>query len=114
MPERDEDREPDYRFTLANERTFLSWIRTALAVLAAGAAVAHLLPDFGPDALRLILGLGLILLALLLTLGGYRRWTQVDRALRAGRPLPAHHLPVVLALAVTAAIVVTLALVAFG
>ena len=30
---------PDYRFTLANERTFLAWIRTALALMAG--AVAH-------------------------------------------------------------------------
>lgn len=108
------DREPDYRFTLANERTFLAWIRTALAVLAGGAAVVHLLPDFGPDVLRLILGLGLILLALLLALGGYRRWVRVDRAIRAGLPLPPHHLPLVLAVAVTMAIVITLALIAFG
>ena len=27
---------PDYRFSLANERTFLAWIRTALGFLAAG------------------------------------------------------------------------------
>jgi putative membrane protein len=39
MPEpawRHEGTEPDYRFTLANERTFLAWIRTALALLAGG------------------------------------------------------------------------------
>jgi hypothetical protein len=33
---RQQGEEPDYRFTLANERTFLAWIRTALAILAAG------------------------------------------------------------------------------
>lgn len=38
--------EPDYRFTLANERTFLAWIRTALALIAGGVAVAQLLPRF--------------------------------------------------------------------
>ena len=31
--------EPDYRFTLANERTFLAYIRTALAFFAAGTAI---------------------------------------------------------------------------
>lgn len=30
---RREGRDPDYRFSLANERTFLAWIRTALALL---------------------------------------------------------------------------------
>ena len=32
--------EPDPRFTFANERTFLAWIRTALGFLAAGVAIA--------------------------------------------------------------------------
>ena len=34
--------EPDYRFTLANERTFLAWIRTSLGLMAVGLAVAQL------------------------------------------------------------------------
>jgi hypothetical protein len=29
---------PDYRFSLANERTFLAWIRTALGFLPPGSA----------------------------------------------------------------------------
>ena len=36
--------EPDYRFTLANERTFLAWIRTALALIAGGVALVQLVP----------------------------------------------------------------------
>ena len=35
-------REPDPRFTLANERTFLAWIRTALGLLAGGIGVLTL------------------------------------------------------------------------
>ena len=34
--------EPDPRFTLANERTFLAWIRTALALIAGGVALEAL------------------------------------------------------------------------
>ncbi|WP_143342795.1 YidH family protein, partial [Crossiella equi] len=34
--------EPDPRFTLANERTFLAWIRTSLGLMAAGVAVEAL------------------------------------------------------------------------
>ena len=30
--------EPDYRFTLANERTFLAWQRTSLGLMAAAVA----------------------------------------------------------------------------
>jgi hypothetical protein len=36
--------EPDPRFTLANERTFLAWIRTALALIAAASPSALDLP----------------------------------------------------------------------
>ncbi len=32
-------KKPDYRFTLANERTFLAWIRTALALMAGAVGV---------------------------------------------------------------------------
>ena len=32
-------REPDPRFSLANERTFLAWIRTALTLLGGGVAI---------------------------------------------------------------------------
>jgi len=38
--------EPDARFTFANERTFLAWNRTALALIAAGLAIVQLLPPF--------------------------------------------------------------------
>lgn len=44
--------DPDYRFTLANERTFLAWIRTALAPVAGAVALAGLAPDFGPAVAR--------------------------------------------------------------
>ncbi len=38
--------EPDARFTFANERTFLAWSRTALALVVAGLAVIQLLLSF--------------------------------------------------------------------
>jgi putative membrane protein len=46
--------EPDYRFTLANERTFLAWIRTSLALLAGGVAVVQLVPGFTSAATAVI------------------------------------------------------------
>jgi uncharacterized membrane protein YidH (DUF202 family) len=45
----DGGREPDHRFTLANERTFLAWMRTSLALL----AVAEEGPDRGLRAERM-------------------------------------------------------------
>ncbi|VTN49163.1 inner membrane protein [Klebsiella pneumoniae] len=46
---------PDYRFSLANERTFLAWIRTALGFLAAGVGLDQLAPDFATPLIREIL-----------------------------------------------------------
>jgi putative membrane protein len=54
-------REPDYRFTLANERTFLAWIRTALALIAGGVAVVQLVPALSIPGVRH--GLGTVLTA---------------------------------------------------
>jgi putative membrane protein len=48
------EREPDYRFTLANERTFLAWQRTALGLLAAAVAAVQLLPEVGVTPRRCI------------------------------------------------------------
>jgi putative membrane protein len=88
--------EPDYRFTLANERTFLAWERTALGLLAAAVAVVQLVPELGiPDA-RHVIGVVLTALAILTAGTGLRRWQQVDRAVRRGRPLPGNAAPVFL------------------
>ncbi|MQA86484.1 MAG: DUF202 domain-containing protein [Streptosporangiales bacterium] len=87
-PLREVGQDPDYRFSLANERTFLAWIRTSLALLAAGVAVIQIIPSFGPPGGRLALGVVLIVLALILAAASYPRWEGVERAMRLGRSLP--------------------------
>ena len=99
--------EPDYRFTLANERTFLAWLRTALALLAAGVAVQQLGGSLRPVWARTGLSLLCVVLSALASAGGVLRWRAVEQAVRRGEPLPAVRLPWVL----TAGLVV-LALVA--
>ncbi|WP_447001888.1 YidH family protein [Saccharothrix isguenensis] len=99
-PERSPDREPDYRFTLANERTFLAWIRTALGLLAGGVAVGQLLPPFAFPGATLLLGLMCIALAAVLAATSYPRWRAVQRAMRAGQPLPGSRVMLVLAIGV--------------
>lgn len=89
--------ELDYRFTLANERTFLAWQRTALGLLAAAVAVIQFLPELGVPGARQTLGLLLALLAIATAVVGARRWAQVDRAMRSGSPLPRHPTPAYLA-----------------
>ena len=79
--------EPDPRFTLANERTFLAWTRTALALLATGLAIAEFL-DSQPRAVRLAIGVPLMLLAAGAAARSFARWESIERALRLRRPLP--------------------------
>jgi putative membrane protein len=79
--------EPDYRATLANERTFLSWQRTSLALLAGALAVLRL-TDVTPYALRLALTAYLLLLATLASGVGYVQWRGRQQHMRLGQPLP--------------------------
>lgn len=89
--------EPDYRFTMANERTFLAWQRTALGLLAAAVALVQLVPEMTVPGARRLLGIGLAVLAILTSGMGLLRWQQADRAMRHNEPLPRHPSPVYLA-----------------
>jgi putative membrane protein len=108
-----EELEPDYRFTLANERTFLAWQRTALGLLAAAVAVVQLVPELAVSGARHVLGAVLAALAIITAGAGMRRWSRVDTAMRRGLPLPRHYLPRALAmgLALVSAIVFVLVIV---
>jgi putative membrane protein len=89
---------PDYRFSLANERTFLAWIRTALALLAGGLACAQFLPPLPIEHLREAIAVALLLLGGLVALRAVDHWARTERAMRLGRDLPASRFPAVLAL----------------
>ncbi|WP_238009311.1 DUF202 domain-containing protein [Dactylosporangium sp. AC04546] len=84
----DVEREPDYRFTLANERTVLAWLRTSLALMAAGVAVVQFVPLLGRPAVREATGLGFTVLSVVTAIAAVLRWRTVQRAMRRGRPLP--------------------------
>lgn len=99
-------REPDPRFTLANERTFLAWIRTSLALLAGGIAVEAFTGAVFDDLTRKVLGTGLLLLAAVIAGTAGFRWVRVERAMRTGRPLPLPLLVPVLAVGGAVAAVV--------
>lgn len=97
--------EPDYRFTLANERTFLAWIRTALALAAGGLGVISLLPDLTGSE---VLGVMLLGLSFATAAVAYRRWALNESAMRLGAPLPVSRVPQVMGVS-TAAVAVTAA-----
>jgi inner membrane protein YidH len=94
--------EPDARFTLANERTFLAWNRTALALVVAGLGIVQLLPPFpGVPWGRHILGVPLIVLGAGVAVTAYAELRRNQAALRRGEPLPRSVLPWILAATVT-------------
>jgi putative membrane protein len=103
--------EPDYRFTLANERTFLAWQRTALGLLAAAVALVQLVPELTVPGARRVLGVGLAVLAILTSGMGLLRWRQADHAMRRGEPLPRHPTPAYLAVGLCVVGLVALGLV---
>ena len=89
--------DPDPRFTLANERTFLAWIRTSLAMVAGGIAVEAFTSGLlGPE-LRKTVAVLLLLLGLVTGGGSFFRWLNVERAMRQQTPLPAPLLAPILA-----------------
>jgi inner membrane protein YidH len=86
---------PDPRFTMANERTFLAWTRTALAFIAGGLAVQQLLDT--SRASRLLVSIPLILLGGLMGVAGYWRWRYSEEAMASGEPVRPSRMPQLLA-----------------
>ncbi|GGM22417.1 membrane protein [Micromonospora sonchi] len=91
---------PDYRFSLANERTFLAWLRTGLALVAGGLAAAQFLPRLPLPHLREAIAVALLLLGGAVAIRAVDHWARTERAIRLGRELPASRFPAVLALIV--------------
>ncbi|GLF96201.1 YidH family protein [Streptomyces yaizuensis] len=110
---RAEGETPDYRFSLANERTFLAWLRTALALIGGGFAVDQFLPDLRWG-VRVGLALGLLGAGVLCALRAVNHWVRCERAMRRGEDLPVSRFPVVLGLVVAGVALAMVAVVLFG
>lgn len=88
--------EPDPRWSFANERTFLAWIRTSLALIAAGIALdAFDVPVRA--SLKTPLAVLLLSLGLSTAAAAWIRWARAERAMRRREPLPSTVLGVTLA-----------------
>ena len=105
-----EGAEPDYRFSLANERTFLAWIRTALALVAGGVAL-DAFPVSASERLQTWLAALLVLLGMACAIASWFRWARAERAIRTHQPLPSSGPTAWLALGL---VVVAAVLLAFG
>jgi putative membrane protein len=101
--------EPDPRFTFANERTFLAWVRTALALVAAGVGLDAFGEPLGAAALRKAVAVLLVVLGALASGSAFGRWWRAEQALRRGAPLPAPALAPVLGYGVAVAAIGALA-----
>jgi putative membrane protein len=104
-------RDPDPRFSLANERTFLAWTRTSLAFLAGGVAL-ETIDLHGPDRLQGALTVALVLLGLACAVASWVHWARTERAMRRQEPLPPPLMAAVLAVAlgIVAAVLLVLVL----
>lgn len=109
----DHEIEPDVRFTYANERTFLAWNRTALAIIATGVVVVGILPKFDVDFGRRILGIPMILLGAFLSWRSLGEWRDNEDAMRHERPLPRSNLPRILTIGVVVVALIAAVLAAF-
>jgi len=108
------EKDPDVRFSYANERTFLAWNRTALALIATGVAATQLLPEFHVSGGRRILGLPLVVLGALVAGASFRHWRANEKAMRRGEPLPRSSLPLILAVGVVVVGVIGTVLAVYG
>ena len=109
-----EEDEPDVRFTYANERTFLAWNRTALALIATGVAATQLLPEFHVAGGRQILGIPLIALGALVALTSFQQWRANEKAMRRRQPLPKSPMALVLSIGIGVVAVIAVVLVVRG
>ncbi len=105
---------PDYRFSLANERTFLAWIRTAPALIGGGFAVAQFLTDHLPHWVRVALALALLAGGVFRALRAVNHWIRCERAMRRGQSLPASRFPALPAALVAVIAVAMVAVVVVG
>jgi putative membrane protein len=106
--------DPDYRFSLANERTFLAWVRTSLALLAGAVGLVQLATGLGTGWVRRTVGVVLAFTGVLVGGLAYRQWKANEVAIRAGAPLPRTPVLALLAGLLTAAAVVVFLLVLLG
>ena len=110
---REEGSTPDYRFSLANERTFLAWIRTSLALVAGGIAVDQFLTGLRWG-VRTTIAIVLLAGAVLCALRAVNHWVRCERAMRRGEDLPASRFPVLLALGTAGAALLVVVVVSMG
>jgi putative membrane protein len=106
--------EPDARFSLANERTFLAYVRTSLGLIAGAVAVAALGERVQNSAWRYVVAAVLLLLGLVNSVVGYLRWRAVEVAMRTDQPIPVTGYPRLLAAGLVVVCIAAAVLIGLG
>ena len=106
--------EPDPRFTLANERTFLAWIRTSLGLTAGAVALEAFAGDEIPEVIRTPLACILLVLAGLLAIVAFRRWIRIEFAMRHKQPMPLPQASILLVVGISAGAVLLIVAILSG
>lgn len=106
--------EPDPRFTLANERTFLAWIRTSLGLMAGAVAMEAFAGDEIPEIIRTPLACVLLVMAALLATVSFRRWIRIEASMRHNRPLPVPQASILLVLGIATGAILLVAAILGG
>ena len=88
---------PEPQFQLANERTYLAWLRMALALVASGVAAARLLAGQTLHWAWETVGILLILAGVVTAAMARGRWRAMEAAIREGEPLPAPRIALMIA-----------------
>jgi putative membrane protein len=91
------ERGPEVQLQFANERTYLAWLRTALALVASGVAAARLLSGQSLHWAWEAVGVLLILAGVVTAAVARRRWRTMDTAIRDDKPLPTPGIAVMIA-----------------
>lgn len=89
--------DPDPRFSLANERTFLAWVRTALGMIALGVGIGTFVSTQSTRGFSVLVAGGLVVLGGVIAAMSWGRWLRVERALRLGAGIPPSRLAPVVA-----------------
>jgi putative membrane protein len=90
-PSPGEVRDATRRTWLANERTWLAWVRTGLTATAVALALGKVVPELAKAHTRwpsVVIGVGYAVLGVALTLYGFQRRREVDRAVLSGSYVP--------------------------
>lgn len=78
--------DPDPRFTLANERTFLAWVTASLGFLGIGLVMGSIFEE--PSVWTDLLAILWIVLAVFTIVRALVRWFRMERAMRYSEGLP--------------------------